>query len=750
MKDEKLLDMIRESAEEIPIPESLQPQKINEKLQQARGKAEGEKPPEGEEKKRKIRRRGNWYLPAAAVAAMAAVCMLVVGIAGDYGSGSDSVLNTAEAALETAEAEEETSAEESAAGSTQDSSTASGVTGVDAYLTAAADYEEVYEKLRENYQEIEDAAIPHESWNLESAEESETAEESAGSSSDGAASDTHEAVEDASDTALMGGEVSQTNVQVEGVDEGDIVKTDGKYIFVMDPDNGVEIVRAEDLARMSTISWETPGTQAYDMYLDGERLAVVAGVSESTLQTPSSSTQWLYEEDVDARLESRDYLEILVYDISDRESPALKGSVELDGSYLTSRKNGDYLYLMSRYDPDLSAEEEERDGYVPLAGGELLPSDRIYLPKEESSVGYTYFVVVSVDLQEPEKLADRCAVVTESTDFYVSRENIYVTGVHYGTSQMTNIVRFSYADGQIEPEAGGSVPGVLNDSFSMDEYQGYLRMVTWEWNEGGSSTGLYILDQDLQVTGQITDLAPGEDLKSSRFLGDTGYFVTFLETDPLFSVDLSDPEEPRILGELKIPGFSSYLHFYGEDRLLGIGWEDNASDGRREVKLSMFDVSDPADVQETDKNILENAVYCPGTDQYKSILVLEEQNLLGMAYRTQAPYGSGGARPFEANGTEESATSGYSPSWSASSNNGEYPEPEDYYTLFRYVEGEGFQIVFRCLLNQEEGYGKYDSYEELDSVRGITIGDMLYIVMSRGISAFHLGDTVEKTGSVVW
>ena len=78
MKDEKLLDMIRESAEEIPIPESLQPQKINEKLQQARGKAEGEKPPEGEEKKRKIRRRGNWYLPAAAVAAMAAVCMLVV------------------------------------------------------------------------------------------------------------------------------------------------------------------------------------------------------------------------------------------------------------------------------------------------------------------------------------------------------------------------------------------------------------------------------------------------------------------------------------------------------------------------------------------------------------------------------------------------------------------------------------------------------------------------------------------------
>lgn len=121
-----------------------------------------------------------------------------------------------------------------------------------------------------------------------------------------------------------------------------------------------------------------------------------------------------------------------------------------------------------------------------------------------------------------------------------------------------------------------------------------------------------------------------------------------------------------------------------------------------------------------------------------------------MAYRTQAPYGSGGARPFEANGAKESATSGYSPSWSASSNNGEYPEPEDYYTLFRYVEGEGFQIVFRCLLNQEEGYGKYDSYEELDSVRGITIGDMLYIVMSRGISAFHLGDTVEKTGSVVW
>ena len=163
---------------------------------------------------------------------------------------------------------------------------------------------------------------------------------------------------------------------------------------------------------------------------------------------------------------------------------------------------------------------------------------------------------------------------------------------------MTEIAKFHYKDGRITGVAAGSVKGYLNDSFSLNEYDGTLRVVStyydemWEeWN------ALYILDEKLQQLSAIEDLAQGETIRSARFFGTTGYFVTFRQTDPLFSVDLSDPENPKVLGELKISGFSSYLHFYGENLLLGIGYEADENTGSTTgLKLSMFDISDPADL----------------------------------------------------------------------------------------------------------------------------------------------------------
>ena len=126
-------------------------------------------------------------------------------------------------------------------------------------------------------------------------------------------------------------------------------------------------------------------------------------------------------------------------------------------------------------------------------------------------------------------------------------------------------------------------------------HKGNLRVVTTE----GETNSVYVLDKELKQIGAIEDLAEDERVYSARFMGEVGYFVTFRETDPLFSVDLSDPEKPKIVGELKIPGFSDYLHFYGEDQLLGIGMnvdeETQITDG---VKLSMFDISDKTDVKE--------------------------------------------------------------------------------------------------------------------------------------------------------
>ena len=136
-------------------------------------------------------------------------------------------------------------------------------------------------------------------------------------------------------------------------------------------------------------------------------------------------------------------------------------------------------------------------------------------------------------------------------------------------------------------------------------------------SSGQEKNNLYILEEDLSLAGCIEGMAPGESIYSARFMGDTGYFVTYRNTDPLFSVDLSDPYQPRVIGELKVTGFSEYLHFWGDDQLLGIGYETDPETGRTQgLKLSMFDISDPANMKEVNKYVLEDFSYSPAPVSY--------------------------------------------------------------------------------------------------------------------------------------
>lgn len=212
------------------------------------------------------------------------------------------------------------------------------------------------------------------------------------------------------------------------------------------------------------------------------------------------------------------------------------------------------------------------------------------------------------------------------------------------------MIRFSYEDGLMTKEAEGEVKGRLLDAMAINESNGYLRMaVTVESHKRenieddifGSFLGynttdyrqdnsLYVLDENLELVGKIEGLAEDERIYSARFMGDTGYFVTFRQVDPLFSVDLSDPANPKILGELKISGFSEYLHFYSENLLLGIGIEADEDTGRTEgMKLSMFDISNPADVKEQDKYELSEYDYSEGLYDYKAVMIDTEKNLFG-------------------------------------------------------------------------------------------------------------------------
>lgn len=438
------------------------------------------------------------------------------------------------------------------------------------------------------------------------------------------------AVEDSAsattDTATATNAYSETNVQEIGVDEGDIVKTDGTWIYILRQDGTFSIVRANDGTPelVSTTKLDLAGlsnANVRELYLDGDTLAIVSDGRSAELKNDDN----LY------KMMTRYQTVLSVWDISDRSKPEQSGSLRQEGCYQDSRKNGNFVYLFTSYTPYIASTYEEST-MIPRINGTDISCDHFYLPENPESE--TCLVISSVDLTQPEQAQDQKVLVSGADNFYVSTENIYIKKQNYNNvadTIVTEIAKFYYKDGTITGVAAGSVNGYLNNSFSMNEYDGTLRVVStyydadWEeWN------ALYILDEKLQQLSAIEDLAKGETIRSARFFGTTGYFVTFRQTDPLFSVDLSDPANPKVSGELKISGFSSYLHFYGESLLLGIGYEADEDTGTTTgLKLSMFDISDPTDVEEVSKVVLPGMTWCPSIEEYKSILVDPDKNLIG-------------------------------------------------------------------------------------------------------------------------
>ena len=478
------------------------------------------------------------------------------------------------------------------------------------------------------------------------------------------------------------GDYSQTNVRQEGVDEGDIVKTDGTYLYVVE-ENGyvVDIVSVNggNMEKCGSVTLEKECT-IREIYLDTERKRMVL-ISEQDYMTADGGT-----------VET----EALTYDIADVAEPKESGRMSQSGNYNTSRMANGYLYLFSTYYVNSPIVREDPSTYVPLINEKEMERSDICLP--QVSQGCMYEVITSIDIANPDEICDSTAIFSQGGQTYVSNQNIYYYETQWEDSDRytTAVRKFAYQDGKLEGKAQGSFAGYLNDTFSIDEYQGKLRVVTTD----GDTNAVYVMDENLEITGAIEDLAKDERVYSARFIGDTGYFVTFRETDPLFSVDLSDPENPRIIGELKIPGFSEYLHFYGEDRLLGIGMAADENTGATEgVKLTMFDISDRTDVKEEATYVIEDAY---GTDvayDYKAVLADPQKNLIGFA-----AYGIRG---------------------------------EDYY-LFTYEEETGFV----CRL-QEEINGNSSG-----GTRGLYIGDTLYVIRGNVIEAYDLANS-KKSGDII-
>lgn len=404
---------------------------------------------------------------------------------------------------------------------------------------------------------------------------------------------------------------STTNIQVEGVDEADIVKCDGEYLYVVSG-NTVFIIDAyppEDARALSDIQ---ESENPREIYINGDKLVVLGSNFAK------------------------------VYDISDKENPVLKRDVSFDGYYFNSRMIGDYVYLIINssvyYDWVGQIDFPEWIGRIDLpeiscdGNVRTVQANEIYYFEDVHDYSYQFVTIIAINTQnDDEEITSETFLMSTAQNLFVSSTNIYITYTSYGGAEKTIIHKIQIAGGEIEYKSQGEVPGHVLNQFSMSEYQGYFRIATTTGWYGANH--VYVLDGDLDIVGRLENLAPGERIYSARFMGSRAYLVTFVKVDPLFVIDLADPTNPRVLGELKIPGYSDYLHPYDETHLIGVG-KDTTDSGwgfvwYQGVKIALFDVSDPENPIEISKYVIgQRGTESLALHDHKAFLFSRSKNLL--------------------------------------------------------------------------------------------------------------------------
>lgn len=413
---------------------------------------------------------------------------------------------------------------------------------------------------------------------------------------------------------------SKTNTQVQGVDEADIVKTNGKKIFYI-AQNKLFIFDATKTK--TTVDKEIgfkENVYPCDIYLDDNYFVVMAS---SRLQRNTSGET---AEKLSSRSIGSSATLVLIYDVNSYE---LLREIEVEGNEISSRKIGNDLYIVTNKYIHLynKIEEDEilpiyRDSYKSGECVEIPATQVKYFNDFKEDESCNFMIITSFSLDDIASDVNINTYLGAGNEVYCSKENLYVAKIKYSYSYMpkisnaideaigvtgisknevtTNIHKFAIGNGDVKYIATGKVKGRLLNQFSMDEYNGNFRITTT--NDDGNN--LYVLNSDMQEIGSVTNLASGEKIYATRFMGEKAYVVTYKTVDPLFVIDLSTPTTPKVLGELKIPGYSSYLHPFGENYLIGFG-EDSVEksytnwEGNQEVvayanglKMAIFDVSD--------------------------------------------------------------------------------------------------------------------------------------------------------------
>jgi uncharacterized secreted protein with C-terminal beta-propeller domain len=566
---------------------------------------------------------------------------------------------------------------------------------------------------------------------------------------------------------------SETNIQVQGVDEADIVKTDGKYIYVLSNKNLV-ITEAYPAETAEILSKTDLGITPSEIFIEGNNILVFGSTYRQTRNEAGDVIQGSTPTEVNAKIASGEYYPyygrnlavILLIDASNKENPEIKRTIEFEGSYLNSRKINEQVYFVINSYPTYYAEE---NGIIPLYA-DTKESDEFKEIAECGDIGYlppvypeSFVTIGSIAMNDFDSKIQKETVVGSAQNIYASQDNLYLAQTEYNyynyiplvsevvdsviadpiknvisdNREFTSIHKFSLDNGKIGYSGVMKAPGNILNQFSMDEFENNFRIATTTGHVsrigGGTSNNIFIFGEDLKMKGKLEDLAPGEKIYSARFMGNKGYLVTFKKIDPLFVIDLTDASNPKVLGKLKIPGYSDYLHPIDETHLIGIGKDTIESEQGnfawyQGIKIAVFDVSDVEHPKEMYKEIIGDR----GTDSYalndhKAFLYDKEKNLLVIPVQL-------------AEISEEQKQQNY---------NNNFPLYGDFTFQGAYVYNlsleNGFQLKGRIThLDADddslEKSGYYYSGGGTEVKRSLFIGDVLYTISNNKILANSLED----------
>jgi uncharacterized secreted protein with C-terminal beta-propeller domain len=459
-----------------------------------------------------------------------------------------------------------------------------------------------------------------------------------------------------------------------GVDEADIVKTDGQYVYTLSS-NRLVIAKAYPVDQAEILS-ETDLGKFYsqEIFIDGNTVLIFG----STYQEAEPATQEPIVGKVAAGMPARypyyggvSLTTAQLWDVSDKSDPKLVRSVDIEGSYVSSRKIGSQVYyVVNSYPRYTVLESGSTEEIVPLyrdRSGSAVGKETALAPACGcTDVKYfepidpqNFITIASISMADLNAEVSKEVIVGSGQNIYASLSNLYIAETNYpyyrimavgiregGTSEesqeKTIVHKFSMNSGRVSYLGNMQAPGRILNQFSMDEYNNNFRIATTighvsrTTGEELSSNNVYIFNSDLSNVGQLEDIAPGEQIYSVRFMGDRGYMVTFKKIDPFFVIDLSDPQNPQILGKLKIPGYSDYLHPYDENHIIGIGKEAVDSEEPNSnfawyqgMKIAIFDVTDVSNPIEMHKvEIGDRGTDSEALHDHKAFLFDREKNLL--------------------------------------------------------------------------------------------------------------------------